>query len=150
MRSSLLWDWQKWGPTYCCLPGLPTSVAQVFHHIPEHLEADTSIIWQEKRGDRRAVRGVWETVSSEVRRGGDDAGGRCRSLQQSGVWQLAVQRPRQMLPHFSAFSGGLLLISGPPGDSQIMPFRLCLCFSFCLEKSSCSSRGLAAHTSLPP
>lgn len=48
--SSLLWDWQKWGPAYCCLSGLPTSVAQAFHHIPEHLEADTSIIWQEKKG----------------------------------------------------------------------------------------------------
>lgn len=60
------------------------------------------------------------------------------------VWcltQLAVQGPLGKLPHFSAFSGVFLLIGKPPGDSQIMPFCLCTCFSFCLEKSSSSSWG---------
>lgn len=53
------------------------------------------------------------------------------------VWcltQLAVQSPLQTQPHFSTFSGGFLLIGRPPGDSQIMPFCLCTCFSSCLEK----------------
>ena len=47
---------------------------------------NSKLVWKDEqefdrkiRGDRRAVRGVWETASSEVRRGGEDVGSsRCR------------------------------------------------------------------------
>lgn len=60
-------------------------------------------------------------------------------LKRSGVWLSSpCKAPYKHCPTSQPFSGSFLLIGRPPGDSQIMPFRLWACFAFCLEKSSSS------------